>query len=184
MGSLPALILLGWFASLIKRPRAVIGIAAVVIVPLVVYCTVHLRPRVAEVVHTSRGDVAILKPYAYQIAEYRWLFEHTRPGEYLYSPLSADVYFYFDLLNPTPLSRIVNNGYTTPEQVNDVIRGIEEHRVRYIYWSPASGLDSIPKWEDPADAHLEPLRSYIRAHYNVAQKFPDLDDVIWELRLE
>jgi hypothetical protein len=184
MGSLPALILLGWFASLLKRPHAVIAITTVTIAPLVLYCTVHLRPRVAGIVHTSRGGIAVLKPYAYQCAEYRWILQHTRPGEYLFAPLAADVYFYFDLLNPTPLSRIANNGYTTPDQVDDVIRGIEEHRVRYIYWSPANGLDSIPKWEDPADAHLEPLRTYIRAHYNVAQRFPGGDDLIWERRLE
>lgn len=183
MGSLPALILLGWFASLLKRPRAVLAISAVAIVPVVLYCTVHLRPRVAGIVHTPRGDVAVLKPFAYQCAEYPWILQHTRPGEYLYAPLSADVYFYFDLLNPTPLSRIENNGYTTPDQVNDVIRGIEEHRVRYIYWSPANALDSIPKWEDPADAHLEPLRRYIRSHYSVAQRF-DGNDLIWERRSE
>ena len=90
--------------------------------------------------------------------------------------------FVLNLRNPTPLSLTMNNGYTTQEQVTEVIRGLEQHRVRYILWPPG-GLDKLPGWENPSDDHLGPLRDYIHGHYTRVTVFPDADE-IWERQAE
>lgn len=196
VSSLPALILLGWLLdSPSKTPRTLVAIGTVAVLLVALYAAIRFRPVVAGVISTPRGKFAVLKagewPFRlsdeFQYREYIWIEQHTRPGDYFYAPLNAQMYFYFDLLNPTPLNRIENCGYTTPEQVAEVIRGLEEHRVRYIFWGPADSLDAIPSWENPADAHLGPLREYIRGRYRNAQAFsgvPGGKDVIWERKAE
>ena len=89
--------------------------------------------------------------------------------------------FFLDLRNPTPIPQITNNGYTTTQQVQDVIAGLERHRTQYIAWN-VRYLDQIPDWENPSDAHLQPLRDYIRAHYDLVKVFDDPGDEIWEKR--
>jgi hypothetical protein len=196
VSSLPALILLGWLLdSPGKIARTLVAIGTVAVLLVALYSVIRLRPVVAGVIPTPDGRLAVLKAglsplrssNEFQCSEYIWIEQHTRPGDYFYAPLNAEIYFYFDLLNPTPLNRIENNGYTTPEQVADVIRGLEEHHVRYIFWGPSDSLDTIPSWENPADAHLGPLREYIKSRYSVAQVFsegPNGNDVIWERRAQ
>ncbi len=89
--------------------------------------------------------------------------------------------FYLDLRNPTPIPRIISNGYTTPRQTADVIQGMERHQTRYILWSYAE-IDPIPEWESPPDAHLGPLRDDIHNHYALTKvlKGPDGMDEVWE----
>jgi hypothetical protein len=154
ISSLPALILLGWLLdSPGKLARTLVVIGAVAVLLVALYSVVRLRPVVAQVITTPRGRFAVLRAGLsplrpsdeFQCSEYIWIEQHTRPGDYFYAPLGAKMYFYFDLLNPTPLTRIDNNGYTTPEQVADVIRGLEEHRVRYIFWGPSDALDTVAR---------------------------------------
>jgi hypothetical protein len=186
--SLPALILLGWLLdSPGKTPRALVAIGAVVVLLAAFYSAIRMRPVVAAVISTPHGKFAVLKSEEFQCREYIWIGQHTRPGDYFYAALNAEIYFYFDLLNPTPLNRIENTGYTTPEQVAEVIRGLEEHRVRYLFWGPAQNLDETWSWENPADAHLGPLREYIKSHYRIAQVFfggHEGKDEIWERKAE
>jgi len=126
---------------------------------------------------TPQGRLALTDADEYE--EDMWIQKHTRPMEYFYEAAYPDLYYTFDLRNPTPIPRLVNNGYTTPEQVAEVIQGLEQHQVRYILWSP--DLDVLPTWENPSDAPLGPLRYYIRSHYRVVKASPG-DDTIWERR--
>ncbi len=113
---------------------------------------------------------------------YTWVERHTNPLEYFYQTFPTDIYFYLDLRNPTPVPVIVNNGYTTIGQVKDVMQGIELHHVRYICWGPSELMNEVLDWEDPADAHLEPLRNYIHSHYKLVKTFgeEDWNYEIWE----
>ena len=73
---------------------------------------------------------------------------------------------------------IENGGYTTPEQVAEVIRGLEQHQVRYILWRP-DYLGILPESENPSDDYLRPLQSYIHSHYSLVKVFSNSAE-IWE----
>jgi hypothetical protein len=181
-GALPAFILLGWFLDSPKKPaRSLVVIWGVLTLACVSYSMIRFRPTVIGELTTSTGRVAFSNGDAPAYQEYLWVQEHARAGEYFYDAGSPDMNFYLGLRNPTPNPRVVNNGYTTPRQVADVIQGLEIHPTKYILW--ASGdLDPIPDWENPSDAHLAPLRDYIHSRYTLAKVFdgPDGEDEIWE----
>ena len=129
---------------------------------------------------TPHGQLAVADPDS--LEEYTWVLQHTRPSEYLYEAAAPYMYFYLDLRNPTPLPLLTNCGYTTPEQVAEAARGLEQHHVRYVVWSPST-LDTIPDWERPSDNHLGPLRDYIHRHYRLVKVFTNSDEV-WEMTAE
>jgi hypothetical protein len=176
VSELPALLLLAWLIdSPRKLARALAAIFAVGVLLVALHAETRSRPIPVGILSTPRGKLALTDPNDYQ--EYTWIEQHTRPSEYFYQPDFPDECYILDLRNPTPIPRLVNNGYTTPEQVAEVIRGLEQHQVRYIFWTP--DLDKIPKWEDPSDAHLGPLREYIHTHYRRIKVFADSTEV-WE----
>jgi hypothetical protein len=187
VSSLPALILLGFFIDSQRiAPRILPALCAAGVLVLAGYSMIRMRPVIAGTITTSQGRFAMLTDEESLYREYDWINRHTRPGDYFYEPGYADMYFFLDLRNPTALGRIVNNGYTTQEQVADVIRSLEKHRVRYIYWGPGDFLNAIPNWENPADAHLGPLREYLHRNYAIAMAFPrgSERDEIWERKTE
>lgn len=179
VSSLPAFILLGWLVDAPgKLPRAVVALCRVGVFVAVTFSVLRSRPSEIGVWTAAHGKVGFSQDDE-ALSEDQWVQQHTRPGDFFYEADFSDIYFYLDLRNPTPLPRITNNGYTTPAQVNDVIDGLERHRTRYIAWN-TSYLDSLPDWENPSDAHLQPLRDYIRAHYELVKVFSDPGDEIWQ----
>ncbi len=182
VSALPPLILLGWFLdSPRKLARALAAVFTVGALLAAAYGIAKSRPQPVGILVTPQGRVAIIDPDEYQ--EYTWIQQHTRPGEYFYEGMVSDQYFYLDLRNPTPIPRIVNNGYTTPEQVVEVIRGLEQHQVPYIFWGLDLPDEPLPEWENPSDAHLGPLWSYMQAHYTLVKTFPDSGE-IWKRQPE
>ncbi len=186
VSALPALILLGWFLdSPRKYARTLTVVLALGTLQIAVRSVARLRPDPAGILATSQGKVAFIDPDKYQ--EYIWIQQHTQRWEYFYDADFSDLYFYLDLRNPTPLPRIVANGYTTLEQVASVIQGLEHHKVQYIFWAlddpDKYGVvvdpSNIPKWESPSDFHLKQLRIYIRHHYKLVKVFENSDEV-WE----
>jgi hypothetical protein len=177
--SLPALILLGW---LLDSPRKLVRALVVVVTAGLALAAFHAvvakRTVPACILTTLQGELAFSDQDG--LEEYLWLQQHTQPSDYFYAPDMPDHYFYLNLRNPTPLTFITNNGFTTTEQVADVIRGLEQHSVRYILWDP-QGLDTLPGWENPDDDHLGPLREYIHTHYNRVTAFPSSDE-LWQIR--
>jgi hypothetical protein len=175
--ALPGIILLVW---LIDSPRKLTRTLAAAIAVGVLLVTLHAvarrRPVSNWTLVTPQGKLAITDQSTYQ--EYIWVQQHTRPSEYFYEASGIDMLFRLDLRNPTPLPRVANNGYTTPEQVAEVMRSLEQHRVHYVLWS-YEDLDRVPDWEDPSDDHLGPLRDYIHSHYRVVKVFVNNDE-IWE----
>jgi hypothetical protein len=181
-GSLPAFILLGWLLdSKSKAARALVAVCGVLAIVGTAYSVARYRPKVIGVLTTPHGRLAFSEGNENVYHEYAWVQQHSHPGEYFYEAAYSDINFYFDLRNPTPMPLVVNNGYTTPRQVADVIQGLESHQPRYILWSRA-GLDVISDWENPSDAHLGPLRDYVHSHYVLANVLdgPEGKDEIWE----
>jgi hypothetical protein len=175
--ALPALILLGWLLdSPRKLARALAPAFAAGVLLVALHAVARRQPIPVGILATPQGKLAFTDQTAYQ--EYTWIQQHTRPAEYFYQASSPDSYFILNLRNPTPLPYILNSGYTTPGQVAEVIRGLEQHPVRYILWTP-DDPDKIPKWEDPSDDHLGPLQDYIHSHYRRVKVFADFTEV-WE----
>jgi hypothetical protein len=177
ISALPALILLIW---LLDSPRKVCRVSVAVLalgtLLTAIYSVAASRPQPVGILATPHGKLAFTDPNLYQ--EDLWIQQHTRPSDYFYEPLSQDAYFYLDLRNPTPLSSIQNNGYTPPQQVAEVIRGLELHQPRYILWSPQA-LDTLSPHENPSDASLGPLRDYLHSHYKLVRLFANSDEA-WE----
>ena len=173
----PGIILLGWFLDSSRKIARALTAALVAGVLLVIPHTVRVAQRGERwILATPQGNLAVENRVVFE--RYNWIQQHTRPFEYYYYPVFPYVYFYLNLRNPTPFPFIWNNGYTTPEQVRQVIQGLEQHQVRYIQWSPRL-LDRIPDWEDPSEDHLGPLRDYLHDHYRPVKVFPDSEQV-WE----
>ena len=177
--ALPGFILLGWFTDPQRKlGRSLAGVLTVGILLVVPYGVARSQSIKVSIFATPQGKLAEREGDQGAYEEYTWVQHHTRPSEYLYEPGDADMYFSLSLRNPTPLPFVTNNGYTTPEQVMDVIRGLQQHPVHYIVWSH-QWLEVIPDWEEPSDDHLGPLRDYIQRHYHVVKVFTN-SDKIWE----
>jgi hypothetical protein len=102
------------------------------------------------------------------------VLERTRPGDYFFG--DHFVGLALRLRNPGRIDYVTPNGFTRPEQVSDLVRGLEQHQVRFVSCYP--GLHE----DEPADSardNLELLRHELQTHYRIAVTFAN-DDRIWE----
>jgi hypothetical protein len=175
-GMLPALILLVWLTTALKRFRrslvALFWIGAFASVLIGVYWRqFHWR----IFLDTPGGRTAV---YYEEIAEKcAWLQGETRPGQYVFDTSWTDSYVVLGLRNPTPIPFLTDTDYTRPEQVDEVIAGLEEHQVRYVLWSVA-GAEANTNGKTVLGDHLEPLREYLRVNYHLATTFTDRAQVL------
>lgn len=99
------------------------------------------------------------------VSFYQWLAANTHPGEYVFETSGWDIYFWFELRNPTELQRWYATEFTTPVQLNTSLRDLEQRKPRLIVW----GGDLV--W--PVNDYLDPGRNYIRSHYRKIENFDD-----------
>jgi len=168
--SLPALILLVWFLSAPSKVERILlrGLWGMVILLAVV------KPAVTQVrwkksLELPAGRVAFFNPALYD--KTRWLLQRTQTGEYFFGDQLEN--FELRLRNPGRIAFVVSLDYTRPEQVANLVEGLERHQVRFVSWY--AGLDSGRSRSD----HLGPLRQYLREHYRLAQRFTNGDEM-WE----
>ncbi|HMD83179.1 MAG TPA: hypothetical protein VKO18_00600 [Terriglobia bacterium] len=178
---LPGIILLGWFLDSPRKLGRVLATSlAVGVLLIVTHAVAGFQSREKSILTEPQGPIAITVPELRE--ELAWVEQHTRPSEYFYATADPGLYFYGDLRNPTPVPFVTDTGYTTPEQVADVIRGLEQHHVRYISWDVVE-LGAASDWGNPADHRLGPLWNYIHSHYRMVKVFADSDE-IWERKRE
>jgi len=173
--ALPGFILLGWFIdSPGKLARTIVGVLVVGILLLVPHAVATEQFKEKHILTTRPGKLAVTDPVSYE--ELVWIKEHTRPAEYFYDMAFVDAgeSFYLNLRNPTSLPFVTNDGYTTPEQVAEVVRSLKQREVRYILLVSPLGTGQNGK-----DDHLGPLRDYIRSRYWSVKDFANSDE-IWE----
>lgn len=176
VSGLPSLIILGWFIDSPRRiPRAIAAVLTAGILLVIPHIVAGFQSAERGILTTPNGQVAVTDPETLKL--YSWVLQHTHPLEYMYEAPDPDLYFYLNLRNPTPMPIIKNNGYTTAEQVADVLRGLQQHQVRYILWT--EDFEELPEWQDPRDDHLGPLRDYMHGHYRLVRNFANSDE-IWE----
>ncbi len=174
---LPGIILLGWFLDTPRKLARVLAASLTVGVLLIgTHSVAGVQSREKSILNMPQGPIAITGPELRE--ELAWVEQHTRQSEYFYATADPGLYFYGDLRNPTPLPFVTDTGYTTREQVADVIRGLEQHHVRYISWDGVE-LGTVEDWGNPADHRLGPLWNYIHSHYRLVKVFAD-SDIIWE----
>jgi len=179
--TLPGIILLGWFiASPRKLCRTIVVLLTGGIFLVIPHAVTRFQSVERKTITSPDGQLAVADPERYE--EYHWVLQHAHASDYLHEAAGPDMYFYLDLRNPTPLPFLTNCAYTTTEQVAEATRGLAQHRVQYVVWSP-SQLDTIPDWESPGDNHLGPLRDYLHDHYRIVKVFANSDEV-WERIVE
>jgi hypothetical protein len=171
--SLPGLVMLVWFLnSPLKLEKGLLrGLWAVVLV-LAVVKPIVTQVRWRAYLNLPTGRTVFFQAVLYQQA--KWLEERTHPYDYFFG--DQLLCFALRLQPPSRIAFIRPTDYTRPGEVQDLVRGLEEHQVRFVSWY--SGLD------DPVDNtgdHLAPLRHYLQDHYQVAQTFSD-GNKIWERR--
>ena len=173
---LPGVILLVWFIdSPRKVTRALAGLLAAGTVLIALNAVVRERPVPRWILTTPQGRLVVGDQETYEM--YTWIQQHTRPSEYFFEAGGVDIYFFLDLRDPTPLPFLRNNGFTTPEQVTEVIQGLEQHHVRYILWYP--DLDLVTDAKDASEYNLWPLRNQIYSHYQRVKVFAN-SGALWE----
>lgn len=166
----PAMLLLTHSLSKTRRVRIAqaLGITSIGIA-LVAIAAIQLKPR--RFLTLPIGRVAV-PPKADYYDIYRWMAENTQPGQWYFGlpPLT----FALQLRDPTPMAEISPGEYTRPEQVIEIVRGIERVRVPVIVLRQQMYLpDSASQIPD----HLKPFRVNLYSHYRKAHVFQSGDEV-------
>jgi 4-amino-4-deoxy-L-arabinose transferase-like glycosyltransferase len=97
-----------------------------------------------------------------------FLDKHVAPGEEIFAyPYCPRYYFLTATTNPTPYSSMMSN-FNTPSQYQEVIRVLDQHKVRYVVWDTitetkvAGAIYSASMRMRPEDYIVEP---YLESHY-------------------
>jgi hypothetical protein len=169
--SLPALIMLVWFLnSSFKLERAVRGILWATVLILGISRPIVTQVRWRAFLDLPTGRTAFFEPALYQ--ETKWMMQRTHPSDYFFG--NQQLCFDLRLQNPSRVDYVTPFAYTRPEEISDLVQGLEIHKVRFIGWYP--GLDAPV---DPKGNYLAPLRSYVEKDYHVAVRFAN-GRSIWE----
>lgn len=121
---------------------------------------------------TPSGVMAALSPEIF--SRYQWFNEHTEPYDYLYEAYDSSLYMIFRLKNPTPLSWIRPNNFTTIEQVEAVLKGLQQNPPRYIVWNGA--WEKFNSTQSP-DFHLDPLVNFLHTNYHRVENLENFEGV-------
>ena len=169
----PALVLLAWLLSTSRRVRtAMVAGAASVGIAIAQIVLIQLRPEKLVDLPSGRGAIP---PKANYFELYRWMGENTRPGQWFYG--MHTLMLPFELRNPTPIEQLGGAEFSRPEQVAEVVDGLEMKKVSMmILWAkiyaPGAG-------EKTPEDHLQPFREYLFQHYRKTKSFPGGYEV-WE----
>lgn len=165
--SLPALILLVWFAKWSgKLERVVLLLLWVLALGLVAMETRSTQTHSYETLDLPAGRIAFFHPSDVEV--FRWFLAHARPSDFLFGD-HPGTNFGLRLRNPAQVDFdwVTETDYTRPEQVQNVVETLEAKQVRWVEWV----AETEPSGQ-PGD-HLGPLRSYLHTHYHVAKSFYD-----------
>jgi len=168
--SLFALILLVWFLNFpFKLERTLSRVLWVTVAVFAIAHPVISQTRWKGYLNLPVGRTAFFERAGYE--ETKWVMERTEPSDYFFG--DHLVGFNLRLRNPSRVAFIRPNDFTRPEEIENLVQGLEEHRVRFVSWYP--GLD------DPVQNgnHLARLRTYLEGHYHVGARFTN-GNKIWE----
>ncbi|MGO8720225.1 MAG: ArnT family glycosyltransferase [Acidobacteriaceae bacterium] len=139
-----------------------ISAGALAVVNLFIALTAHSIP-------TRVGLVGMWKPSP----ALTFLNAHAAPGSEIFVYPNCPMYYFLSgTTNPTRYSLLMYN-YNTPSQFQEVIRVLDQHKVRYVLWNTdferkASPYFSAAMYRPAGGFIMEP---YLESHYRVVQDF-------------
>ena len=115
---------------------------------------------------TRVGSVAVFK----SVSGLKALNERVAPGEEIFAyPYCPMYYFLSATTNPTRYGGLLYN-FNTPEQFDEVVRVLEQRRVRYVLWDMHFQAKELPALF-PASARINAgamiIEPYLESHYKV-----------------
>lgn len=176
--SAPALILLVWLLNsketICRIGRRLLWFAVLLCAISVMFTTFRREKVGLNFLKLPTGRAAFLDHIWFQ--EYRWLGDHTTPGDYFFSGDCAYYYFPLKLRPPSDVLFVTPYDFTRPSQVTGLVSGLRSHKVPYILWQPAL---EHPPYYSKAEDHLDRVRSLLRSRYKLVKTFPVMRDEMW-----
>jgi hypothetical protein len=109
--------------------------------------------------------------------EFRFLAEHTHPGDLFFQAFAVHLYLPLALNSPVYMDYLRQSPVTRPEFLANAIHALDVNHVHYISLRPPADITFNPAYSH----HLDPLYTWIEAHYNRVQRFPSNEE-LWELK--
>lgn len=165
----PLLIIVGVYLLMERREKvADLALQLLLISAGCLACFNLFLALTAHPLTTRVGTVAVFK----DDPVLTFLDEHVAPGEEIFAyPYCPMYYFLSSTVNPTHYSILFYN-YNISSQFEEVVRTLEQHRVKYVIWDTgfearaASTFFPEAKRTNPHDYILEP---YLESHYRVVK---------------
>jgi len=169
--SLPALIMLVWFLSApFHVERVLLRTLWAVVIVLAIAKPIVTQTRWRATLDLPTGRTAFFDPGFYE--ETKWVLNRTQPGDFFFGDQLLG--FALRLRNPSRVAYVTPHAFTRPEEILNLVQGLETHKVRFVSWYP--GLDAPV---DPTRNNLAPLRRYLETRYHIAARFAN-GHTIWE----
>jgi hypothetical protein len=139
----------------------ILAISATCLAVFNLFLALSARPMTTRV-----GSVAVFK----NVPGLTALNEKVRPGEEVFAyPYCPMYYFLSSTTNPTRYGGLLYN-FNTPGQFDEVVRVLEQRRVRYVLWDTHFQAKEVPALF-PASARISPgaliIEPYLESHYKV-----------------
>jgi hypothetical protein len=139
----------------------ILAISATCLAGFNLFLALSARPTTTRV-----GSVAVFK----NVPGLTALNEKVRPGEEVFAyPYCPMYYFLSATTNPTRYGGLLYN-FNTPAQFDEVVRVLEQRRVRYVLWDTHFQAKEVPALF-PASARISPgaliIEPYLESHYKV-----------------
>jgi hypothetical protein len=169
----PAMILLVWLLSSSGQSgrlaaKALTALSVAIAIALIV--GVHLHRCYS--VTLPAGKVAVYDPDIAKV--YSSMAQRTKPAQWFFGLPSLTLPL--KLRNPTPIEAPAPGDYTRPQQIAEVIAGLERTRTPLLLLRPSMYVPHILGYR--AD-HLQPFHDYLFAHYRRTSAF-ETGDEVWE----
>jgi hypothetical protein len=169
--AIPAIIIFVWLTARLPRFDKVAPVLTVLFVVLCIGLIVQRQTAPATMLDMPAGRAAFLFEPTFE--KYRWIGEHTHPGDIIYEPRHPNFYFPFRLRNPTPLNTVRDSAYTPAAQIDRVVSSLERTPPRLVIWPEVWSKDSADRV--PGD-NVGPLWEFVRKNYAPVAKFGPPED--------
>jgi hypothetical protein len=169
--AMPAVILGTWLIGRIgpAKRRVMVGcwcVAGAMMLVQPAVTQLHRYP----LAHLPTGTALLQEEEAEEV---EWLIGHTHPGDCFFEAANTRYYVPLALRNPTPADVLSTRDITLPQWVDESVEDLQACPVRYILWSPHSGIGRVETRGD----RLDPLRAYMRRDFTRVQTFANGDEM-------
>lgn len=164
--AIPGLVLLGWLLKQVPYSERIAAVCLAFLALIGVSYVIQRQTIEKYYLDMPAGRSAFFSEQIY--GRYKWVGDHTHPGDLFYEGHHPSFYFPFHLKNPTPMYLVRDSAYTPRFQVESVVRALANNPPTLIAWPR--------KWTKPAasraaDDNLEILWQYVASNYELQLEF-------------